>query len=139
MTKCPPFFKKLCAFKATIRACKSPSLIHFQTRHKGLPKKMFLHKSNVTFQDATSSEKTTLGTFPAPIILHKTGTQSYCTQRFCITGLMSEVKVSIRSRTFPHTTVGRGIHQSLHPLLDSTHSFEAKIMNVKQTACKKNH
>jgi hypothetical protein len=53
---------------------------------------------------------------------------------------MSEVKVSVRSRTFPHTTVGRGIHQSLHPLLDSTHSFEAKIMNVnKQLAKKENH
>jgi hypothetical protein len=50
---------------------------------------------------------------------------------------MSEVKVSVRSRTFPHTTVGRGIHQSLHPLLDSTHSFEAKIKNVNKQLAKK--
>jgi hypothetical protein len=138
MTKCPPFFKKLCAFNATIRACKSPLLIYFQ-RHKGLTEKMFLHKSNVTFQNTTSSENC-IGDIPSTYHLRKTSTQSYCLQRFCITCLMSEVKVSVRSRTFPHTTVGRGIHQSLHPLLDSTHSFEAKIMNVnKQLAKKENH
>jgi hypothetical protein len=50
---------------------------------------------------------------------------------------MSQVKVSVRSRTFPHTTVGRGIHQSLHPLLDSTHSLEAKIMNVNKQLARK--
>jgi hypothetical protein len=98
---------------------------------------MFLHKSNCDLPECYILRENYIGDIPSTYHLHKTGKQSYCIQRFCITGLMSEVKVSVRSRTFPHTTVGRGIHQSLHPLLDSTHSFEAKIMNVNKQLAKK--